>query len=223
MKKNESKNKMKRGFMKKSLSMAMLVSLLSFSELVQAHIAHAASTSFGPVPVSATVGGGLTLTVVMRKNDFSGPIVTNMDFGRLVDIGTGTLRSSSTSTTGTGAVDVFLSANSQGLPYTITQTGTALSSGSASLPAGACVVVPVYAQADNGGAAQPQGATLGTPGTWVSSGKVLYASESGNAAMRTIQAIYSISDDPAAGATTGVPVDQPGGDYDATITFTATA
>ena len=182
----------------------------------------AASTSFGPVSVSASVDTSLALSVVMKKNDFNGATVSNMDFGKLVDIGTGTLRSSPTSTTGTGAVDVFLTANAHGTPYTITQTGGALSNGTVNLPSGACTVVPVYAAEDNGGAAKPSGAAIGSPGSWVSNNKVIYASEAGVAAARTVQAIYSITDDPTAGATTGVPLDQPGGNYNTTVTFTLT-
>jgi hypothetical protein len=41
--------------------------------------------------------------------------------------------------------------------------------------------------------------------------------------MRTIQAHYSITDDPAAGASGAVPASQPGGTYTGTVTFTVTA
>jgi hypothetical protein len=201
----------------------MLLGAVMLTVLMTPSLALAgAGSTFGPVPISAVVAEDLSLTVTMRQNDFAGPLVTSMNFGELVDIGTGTLRSSPTSTTGTGAVAVFLSANSQGAPYQLLQTGTALNNGSATIPAGASTVVPVYAAADNGGAAMPAGATLGTAGTWVASNKVLYSSETGTAAGRTIQAIYSITDDPSAGATTGVPLDQPGGTYNGTVTFTMT-
>ena len=183
----------------------------------------AATQSVGPISINAIVGTGMTLTVVMKKNDFSGVTVTSMDFGTLQNIGTGTLRSSPTGSTGTGAVDVFLSANSHGLPYTITQTATQLSNGITTIAGGSSTVVPVYSPADNGGAALPIGASLGTKGTWVATNKLLYQSEGGAAAARTIQAFYSITDDPAAGATTGVPLDQSGGAYSATVTFTLTA
>ena len=147
-----------------------------------------------------------------------------MSFGNLVDIGTGTLRSSATGTTGTGAVAVFLSATTQGLPYTITQTGTSMSNGSSILPAGACIVRPVYAAADNGGLTLPAGASIGTGGTWTSAtARVIYQSEAGVAQGRTVQAYYSITDDPVAGATTGVPTSQAAGTYSGTVTFTLTA
>ena len=186
--------------------------------------AFAATATTGAITTTATVDGALSMTVLMKKNDSAGATVTAMDFGKLVDIGTGTLRSSSTSTTGTGAVDMFITANSHGLPYTISQTGTSMSNGVTTLPTGACTFVPVYAAADNGGAAQPAGSALGTKGTWVSAtAKNIYVSETGTAALRTIQAVYSITDDPAAGATTSVPLNQPGGVYTGTATITVTA
>ena len=206
--------------MKKTLSVMMIA--LTAMVCVTPH-AIAATDVKGPFTVSAAVPSALALTVVMKKNDFAGATVTSMNFGNLVDIGTGTLRSSSTSTTGTGAVAVFLSANSQGLPYSITQTGAPMSNGAVNLPAGACIVKPVYAAADNGGATMPAGASLGTGGTFTSaSPKTLYQSEAGGAA-RTIQAYYSITDDPAAGATSGVPLGQQAGTYSSTVTFTLTA
>ena len=205
----------------KKITAVMVLAMIVFWDM--ALPAFAATVSSSPVPVSASVDGALSMTMTMKKNDFNGATVTSMDFGRLVDIGTGTLRSSSTSTTGTGAVDVFLSANSHGLPYTITQTGTALSNGSVNLPAGACVVTPVYAAPDNGGASMPPGAVLGPKESWVANNKVLYTSESGTAAMRTIEAFYSITDDPAAGSTASVPPNQPSGTYTGTVTFTVTA
>jgi hypothetical protein len=183
----------------------------------------AATASSGPIPVSAIVDGSLSLSVQMKKNGSLGPAISSMAFGTLEDIGTGTLRSSEDGSTGTGNVTVMLSANSHGLRYTITQTGTALSNGTATLPAGACTVVPLYIAADNAGLTKPAAAVVGTPGTWVATNKVLYQSETGVAAQRTIQAIYSITDDEDAGATTGVPTSQPGGTYNGTVTFTVTA
>jgi len=185
-------------------------------------VAMAATTSTSSIATSASVASNLTLNVVMRKNDFAGAIVTSMNFGQLVDIGTGTLRSSPTSTTGTGAVDAFITANSQGLPYTITSTGTAMSNGTTTLPSGALNVVPVYAAADNGGLAKPAAAVVGAAGTWIGT-RTLYTSESGTAALRTIQAIYSVTDDPAAGSTAGVPVSQAAGTYNGTVVITVTA
>ena len=206
--------------MKKAL-LALIVTAFVLSAAVPA--AFAATATSGAITTSASVSGTLTLTTVMKKNSSTGAIITSMDFGQLADIGSGTLRSSATGTTSTGAVDMFITANSHGLPYTITQTGTAMSNGTTTLPAGALTVVPVYATADNGGAAKPTGATLGTAGTWVATNKALYTSETGTAAMRTIQAVYSVTDDPAAGATSSVPLNQAAGTYTGTVTITVTA
>ena len=187
----------------------------------------AATNSAGPYTVSASVDGTLSMSVVLKKNDWNGTTITTMDFGKLIDIGTGTLRSSSTSTTATGAVCAMITANSHGLPYSITTTGSALSNGTTTLPAGACGCVPTYIAADNGGAAKPTGATLGAAGPWVGTTRAIYTSETGTAKMVALRAYYSITDDPAGGSsggTTGnVPLSQPGGTYTNTVTITVTA
>ncbi len=81
-------------------------------------------------------------------------------------------------------------------------------------------MVPVITTADNGGA--PIVGTIGTKGTWVATDKVLYTSDV-SGSLRTIQAIYSVTDDSAAGATEGVPLSQQGGTYTGSVTFTVTA
>ena len=188
--------------------------------LVASQSVFAATATSGPVNISASVDGTLTLSVALKKNNSVGATIPSMDFGQLIDIGTGTLRSSAAGSTLTGNVTAMISANSHGLPYAITQTGTTLSNGATTLPSGACTVVPVYASADNGGAALV--GTLGTKGPWAVSGKTLYTSDAAGS-VRTIQAIYSVTDDPASGATTGVPLSQAGGTYSGTVTFTVTA
>lgn len=179
-----------------------------------------ASSTSGSILMGADVQGTIGITVTLRKNEW-GDVVNSMDFGKLIDIGTGTLRSSPTSTTGTGAICAFVRVTSPGAPYTLTQTGTALSNGSSSLPAGACAVVPVYVSTDNGGAQMPSGASLGPAGSWIAVNKLLYSSDP-LYALRTIRCYYSITDDTVAGATTGVPINQPGGTYSGTVVFTAT-
>jgi hypothetical protein len=186
--------------------------------------AFAASVSKPPVNVSAVVSSTLQLNLSLFKNSVA---VANditasntMNFGTLQNVGTGTLRSSTTGSTGTGSVIALLSAVSSGTPYVITQNGTALTSGVNTLPSGATTVVPIYAPEDNGG--QALVGTLGTPGTWVNASKTLYTSNAA-AATRIIQAHYSVTDDPAAGATTGVPLNQAAGTYASTVTFTVTA
>jgi hypothetical protein len=205
--------------MKKITLFAMLLVAMS---MFVSPVAMAATASTPTITTSASVPSALTLGVTLRKNDSAGAIITTMDFGNLVDIGTGTLRSSPTGTTGTGAVAAFITANSQGLPYTITSTGTALSNGTTTLPSGALTVVPGYAAADNGGAALPTGAVVGSAGSWVGT-RTLYTSESGTAAIRTIQAGYSVTDSPAAGSTAVVPLNQAAGTYNGTVVITVTA
>ena len=205
--------------MKKIISLAVIV-VIGFGSVAPAF---AASTSTAPITTSATVLSALTLNVTLRKNSSTGAVITAMDFGTLNNsLATGTLRSTTTGSTGTGNATAMISANSQSLPYTITQSGTVLSNGSTTLPNGALTVVPVYASADNGGASLPAGAVLGTAGTWIGS-RTLYTSEAGPAAIRTIQAVYSVTDDPAAGSTAGVPLNQAPGTYTGTVTITVTA
>ena len=185
--------------------------------------AFAAFTSTPSIDITAVVPSDLTLSVIMHKNDFAGVVVTAINFGTLVDIGTGTLRSSPTSTTATGAVAAFISANSHGVPYVITQTGTLLDNNAGStLDAGACTVVPVYADADNGGAVIPPTATLGPKGSWVGTTTIYTSEPVAPASVRTIQAYYSVTDDPAAGATSGIPLNQASGTYTGTTVIMVT-
>lgn len=185
--------------------------------------AQAADTKSHVVNVSATVLSDFRFNLALFKNSTTGAVITNntMDYGALGETtpSTGTLRSLATSTTGTGSVVALLSVVSSSRVYSVTQTGTILASGANTLPAGACTFVPVYAPEDNGGA--PLVGTLGTMGSWVGPNKTIYNSDS-NGSSRLIQAYYSITDDPAAGATAGVPLNQAAGTYTGTVTFTAT-
>lgn len=189
--------------------------------MVMQGIGSAATVSSAAVPVSVIVDGSLSMNLTLRKNSSTGAVISGMNFGELKEVVPGTLRTSTTSSTGTGNVTAVISANSHSLPYIITQSGTVLTNGSSTIPAGACTVVPVYATQDNGGASLPSGASLGSAGSWVGN-KTLYSSESSNAAIRVFQAIYSVTDDPAAGATGAVPVNQATGTYTGTVTFTVT-
>ena len=191
----------------------------------------ATSYSVGPIQISAVVDDSTTLRVVLVKNSPTGAVVDAMNFGTLQEFDflnatthlvSKTLRSSINGSTGTGAVMAWITANTHGTPYSILSTGTALTSGTNSIPTGACTVVPVFAAQDNGGISMPSGAALGVAGTWVANEKVLYHSELGTASMATIQAYYSITDDSATGATTAVLVSQPSGTYTGTVTITVT-
>lgn len=204
------------------------ISLIVFAMALVAPVAFAVTASSGPFDISAEVPSDLSMTVALKQNSSTGATLTEMDFGTLqvlTNTATNgqTLRSSTEGSTGTGNVTAMITVNSHGLQYTITQTGSALSNGVTTLPAGACTVVPVYAALDNGGATLPAGADLGDAESWVATDKVIYTSEAGLAEARTVQAIYSITDDPIAGATSAVPVGQSGGVYTGQVTFTVTA
>lgn len=202
---------------------ASVVAIATFA-LSSIPSAHAATATSGPYTISAQVSNTLTLSVVLKKNSSTGATITSLDFGTLQTFtnpttGGQTLRSSTAGSTGTGSVVALVSANSHSLPYSIKQTGTALSNGTTTIPAGACTFVPVYAAADNGGLANTN--TLGSPQSWVGADKTIVTSTDGS--MRTYQVHYSITDDPSAGATAAVPVNQAGGTYNGQVTFTATA
>jgi len=124
-----------------------------------------------------------------------------------------------------GGAVALLSANSHGAHYVISQTGTALTSGTNTIPAGACRMVPVYSSSDLlGGVAQgpiPAGASIGAKASWVTAtGNTIYNSEASNTAVRIAQAHFSVTDDPTTGANAAVSVNQAGGSYSATVTFT---
>jgi hypothetical protein len=195
--------------------------------------AGAATVASPALPVTATVPQAFEFTASVYKNlpqgfgpDYAN-LRTSMQFGALEKMtftAPGNLvykEIRSSDATGIAAFAVVLVANTQRVPYTITQTGTALTSGVNTIPNGSSVVTPVYTIQDNAGATLPAGASIGSPGSWVSTNKTLYSSGPSGAS-RAIQAIYSITGDPTAGATATVPVDQPAGAYASGITFTMT-
>jgi len=197
--------------------------------------AFATSVSTSALPVAASVDGGLSISATLFKDSTSGPVgnaISSINFGQLqvfsnTSTGGQTLRSSDTGTGALmGGVVALVSANSHGAHYTISQTGTALTSGTNTIPAGACRMVPFYSASElSNGVAQgaiPAGASVGTAASWVTStGNTVYNSESSAAAMRIVQAHFGITDDPASGATAAVPITQaPGTNYSGSVTFT---
>jgi hypothetical protein len=201
----------------KKATIASILAIFAFS--VPAYAATITKT----VNTSATVATVFTMDVKLFKNDIDGADVTAgnaMPFGTLADIGTGTLRSNNNVPANTGAYLAYITVNSQSKPWTLTQTGTNMTSGANTLESGSLVVGPVYVPSDNGGVTD---GTLGTKGTWVATNKSLYTSTAAGP-IRTIRAYYSITDDPAAGATApNIPLNKPAGTYTGTVTFTATA
>lgn len=212
--------------------MKKIISLAVIAVMVVGFEAPAFATSFSlpSTPITASVDGNLTLTATLFKDSAAGPTglaLSAINFGQLqtftnTSTNGQTLRSSDTGIGAVmGGVVALISANSHGLPYTISQTGTALTGSGGTIPTGACTVVPFYAVQDNFGNSIPGGAAVGAKGSWVGT-RTLYTSEPA-ASIKIIQAHYSITDDPAAGASSAVLVSQAGGTYSGSVTFTVTA
>ncbi|MBL7081730.1 MAG: hypothetical protein ISS44_04100 [Candidatus Omnitrophica bacterium] len=123
-----------------------------------------------------------------------------------------------------------------GPQYELTQTATALSSGTAEIPTNAYLCTPVYAQEDEwqweGGkkaqGPQPAASSLHEAGSAVEANKKIYTSEP-NGSARIIQIVYSItngykSDGSVWPGFTGepIPLNLPPGQYTGTITITLT-
>ena len=174
--------------------------------------AHAASISGGPVTISATVPGGLTLELRI-VDQLSGAEVPSLDFGELVRIG-GEVRAAK-------FFKVFLKANAAGDPFTLTQIGTPLTrnGGSETIPSGAYFVKPSYAPEDNAQTAQPIGSVVGSIGTAVGT-RALYTDPTGSS--RIITLVYTLSGDSNTGATEIIPLSQKSGAYSGTVQFTLT-
>lgn len=199
----------------------MKKSILSVAAGVVAFVFFAATTSYAAtqsvaVTVNAQVQSALTFNVVLMKvdpaNNNAESNSASMNFGQLKPNQFGGLDAAQ-------YFKVYMTANTQSLPYTITQNGSAVSNGTVNLPANACKVTPAYNAADNGNQTNP--GTLGTAGTWVGN-RTLYTSDAAGS-VRTITAFYGLVGDPAAGAGNFVPGGQASGNYAGTVTFTVTA
>ena len=181
---------------------------------------HADTISSSAVSVTASVDGTASLNIQFFKNDISGANsgpATSFDFGQLQEV-SGTLRSSNSGTNAVAAAYLaYITANTHGNDYTITQTGTQVKSGSNQLPDNALAMNVVYVASDNGNVTD---GTLGSKDTWVGT-KTLYTSTS-TGPMRTVRAYYSVTPDPAVGPGGTVPLDQAAGSYSGTVTYTLT-
>lgn len=219
----------------------MTITLLVVMVFTFASPAFAATVNSAAIPISASVDGSLTLSVSLFKDSNpvngvgGGPVPgqtrSSINFGQLqvvtnTSTGGQTLRSTDAGG-GDGGVVALISANSRGAHYTISQTGTQLTSGTNTIPSAACRMVPFYSSTDklNGvdQGAMPAGASLGPAASWVGT-RTIYDSETSNTAIRIVQAHYAVTDDPGAfpGNISGgaVQVNQAGGTYSATVTFT---
>lgn len=170
------------------------------------------TVSGGPIHVSASIPTGLTLEMKI-VDQVNGSQMPSLDFGELVRTGE-EFRAAR-------FFKVFLNENAAGDPFTLTQIGTPLTrnGGSETIPNGAFIVQPAYAEADNSGNAQPAGSTIGSIGTAVGT-RTLFTDATGSS--RVITLIYTLSGDPNTGATEVIPLSQKSGSYSGTIQFTLT-
>jgi hypothetical protein len=188
--------------------------------VLSASSAFAATSTQGPFNITAAVNPSFALTAnlhVVNTDGTTGAAAGSIAFGTLTNQG-GTLKPAPA----TGAYVALLNAvatdSSLTTPYTITATSTALTSGANTIPAGACVLTPVYIAADNGGVTD---GTLGAQNNWVGT-RTIYTSTAARP-IRNVRAYFAITDDTNNGSTAIVPLSQPSGNYTATTTFTMTA
>ncbi|MBI4353499.1 MAG: hypothetical protein HY593_06225 [Candidatus Omnitrophica bacterium] len=181
------------------------VCLFSFS-------AFAASSSVGPIDISATVSSSLSLNVKV-VDQATNQEVSSLDFGQLKEEKTQSLAQTS--------FKVLIKVGPGNGSLQLTQTGTPLTheAGSAVIPEGAFAVKPTYDAADNSGASQPEGSTVGAAGTAVGT-RTLYSDPTGSE--RVVTLLYTLSGDPSAGAAEVIPAEQKSGAYSGAVQFTVT-
>ena len=181
------------------------LSLAAFSAPL---IAQAAVVTSGPVQVSASVNAlqQFNCTILQHNTPTdAGTLVTAMNYGQLArpnnpDGTPGALA-------GTPFFQVSCALNTSGKGYTLTQTGTALTSGTNTIPAGAYIFTPLNIVTGPG--AYPTGGTVSPRGSAFRTAAGWYANPTGKAGV--IQATYGITNDAANGATQFIPPDQASG------------
>lgn len=164
------------------------------------------------IQVSAEIVSLLQLTIKVHDGqDFSAPVVTLMNFDKLV------LDNTNLTYASTHVFTVEATALSSGRKYSVTQTGTQLTAPAGDkLPVGCEIVTP---NAMN--VAPNSGARYGNQQSWVGNNETIYTSN--NSGQReTLNARYTLSSDPALGSTDKMDADLHGGLYVATITYTLT-
>ena len=180
--------------------------------LVMPVMAAGGSYTTPAIQVSAEIVPLLQLTLKIHDGqDFSGSVVTLMNFDKLVLDNTALTYSSS------HVFTVEATALSSGRKYNVTQTGTQLTApGGDKLPVGCEIVTP------NAMNVSPNpGAHYGSQQSWVGSNETVYTSN--NAGQReTLNARYTLSSDPGLGSTDKMDADLHGGLYTATVTYTLT-
>lgn len=192
--------------------------------------AEQASCTDCAVLVTATVQPELRLDVAIRElidgGQTIGPEVTDMHFGPLASHGTfdpdgaGPLAPRPRALNSTKAFQVFFGMLNQGRPYSLDQTATSLRDGANTLPDGAFIVTPLVGEGGDPSKPLPAGTMVGTRGT-AASNRMLFSAGGGDT--KTMAVTYGITDDPALGATEGISPNQPPGNYQTQVVFTATA
>lgn len=200
------------------------------------------------VPVSASITATAPeMTVVIKQlttaaqllNPSSGVTVTSMNFGTLTHILATGADAGLWYSTNTFAALIYT--NSFGRNYEVKSSCAGLSNGTTSLPAGGFGLVPGYWGGDmwdpavstswqgpnQNAATVPVGATLGTGGSAVATGKSIYRSEALGTS-RIIRGFYSLPPYAAGGAApftgfTPIPLSQAPGTYTGTVAITIAA
>ena len=197
--------------MKRTLAVVSMLGLLIQTA------AFAETVSAPTITATAVVGNALTISVDLRRDVAGFPDIasdTAMNFGTLVPNAAGTRLVAAE------GIMAFVSGNSHRDPYTLQSVcSTTLTSGTDTIPAGAFVLNDAYSASDNGGAAN-EGTVTFVSGSAVGT-RTIYTS-GGTHSMRSLQAHYMITDNPALGATSSVPLDQPDGTYTTSVVISVT-
>ena len=190
-----------------------------FFACVASPVAFAQTAAAPTITVQTGVEDSFTLAVDLRRDISGFPDIaddTQMNFGQLISnpSGGGTLVASE-------GVVAFITVNTHHDPYSVVSqisTPLTLSGGSEIIPSGAVVLNSAYSAADNGGLANEGTANYSGPAQGIHTAYI----SGGTHGMRTVQAHYTITDNPALGATDFVPFDQVDGQYTTSLVISAT-
>jgi hypothetical protein len=187
---------------KKFLALAAAVMLLSAP-------VHAAETQTVQVATSVDAVLQLGVSVIkMPEEQLTGG--SSLNFGELSsDALYGPMRAAT-------YFKIVLYPNASSRPYRVTQSSTAPSNGTVSLPAGACIITPWSINAN--GQAQPAGSSIAGRQSFVQNNLQLYSSDP-QGKSTSIVSTYAITNDPNAGAYEYIPYDQAGGAYSSQAIF----
>ena len=207
----------------------------AIAALLGTQVAWADSDNVGPIDVSASVAAVATLDCTINKcagtdANCVAPTATGvatMNFDNLVDIDPDPANNALASTS---YFKVFCGINTSSRPFSVTQTGTALtrSGGIETIPDNAWVFAPIAAVDDTDADAiaddpLPAGVVVGpkisahsTGASWINTGT--------NTSVVVIQATYGVSAPPNTvnGAAPVIPPNQTAGTYAAQVTWDLT-